>query len=392
MGLIKMNSSKASVGKLENYLKQPEKTKEQLQTGLNCDIRHLSYEFKETKLMYNKDDGRRYYHLIQSFHTKDNISPDKAHEIGVKLAEKQFGSKGFEVGIITHTDKAHTHNHIVINSINAKTGKKFKSKAKDLWRIKENSNELCKEYNLKHSYIDHTKRTVSYDRGEFEAVKRGNSWKANVIKDIKETLSKQPTTMQELINQLEEKDYSIKYKKSSKTITFTTPEGKKVRGKTLTKSYEDLDYSKGALENEIKRYREISTTKERIGTRANRTINRKQEIERTDEKLYNSSNGPKHNKENDVGKRVDRHQKSITRNTKENDFDFEKARKHVRSEQQSTTKDFGKWNNRLEREHKQGLDGNAIDREQVRERNKELEQSKSKELKHNRTKNIDLSR
>lgn len=163
MALIKMTPGKAHVGKLEKYLKDVEKTKESIKTGLNCNIKRLSYDFSDTKKMYNKTSGRRYYHVVQSFNPKDNISPEKAHKIGVKLAKKQFGDKGYEVGVFTHTDKKHIHNHIVINSVNAKTGKKFKSKGKDLWRIKKYSNKLAKENQLQNSIIDHSERILIFN-------------------------------------------------------------------------------------------------------------------------------------------------------------------------------------------------------------------------------------
>ena len=385
MAIIKMTSGKAYVGKLEKYLKDPEKTKEHLQTGLNCDIKHLSYEFRETKAMYKKTAGRRYYHLVQSFSNKEDITPDKAHEIGVKLAEKQFANKGYEVGVITHTDKFHTHNHIVINSVNARTGKKFKSKAKDLWRIKDYSNELVKAYDLKYSLVNHLERTnnIVYDRGEYESYKRGNSWKADTILDIKKTLKEEPTSMNDFIDKLEDKGYGVKYSKTSKTMTFTTPQGKKVRGRTLTKSYEDIDYSKGALENEIQRFRKLSREKtyEQRNFKNERTYG-------TDEKLHQRSNGQGYDKENELGKGTSGHQKRIDRDTKPNDFDIEKAREFVESEQQSTAKDFGKWSDKLEREHEQGLDGNAIDRERVKQRNREIERAKQESLEISRARDI----
>ena len=170
-------------------------------------------------------------------------------------------------------------------------------------------------------------------------------------------------------------------------MTFTTPQGKKVRGRTLTKSYEDIDYSKGALENEIQRFRKLSREKpyEQRNFKNERT-------DGTDEKLHQRSNGQGYDKENELGKGTSGHQKRIDRDTKPNDFDIEKAREFVESEQQSTAKDFGKWTDKLEREHEQGLVGNGIDRERISERNKELEQSKQRKLKLDRGKNLGFSR
>lgn len=290
MGLITITNSKAYVGKLENYLKQPEKTSEELMYGVGVDPFNISGGFRDTKQRFRKTDGRRYYHVVQSFSPDDNVDPKTANEIGIDLAEKEFGDKGFEVAVITHTDKGHIHNHLVINSVNARTGKKFRSKAKDLWAIKETSNELCREYGLEHSVIDHSERTTSYDRGEYESVKRGNSWKAAIIQDVQHVLQKQPLSMEELIRDLEDQGYEIRYEKEHKTMTFTSPKGKKVRGRTLTKSYEDLDFSKGALENEIKRYqtrtnewKDFSQEFEEIRETESRDSSKEHELDRQDE-------------------------------------------------------------------------------------------------------------
>ena len=42
-----------------------------------------------TKKSYGKADGLSYHHIIQSFRPGE-VSPEKAHRIGVELAEKQF--------------------------------------------------------------------------------------------------------------------------------------------------------------------------------------------------------------------------------------------------------------------------------------------------------------
>jgi hypothetical protein len=276
MAVIKTHSSHARVGKLENYLKDHDKTNHNLQTGLNCNVDNFSYDFKDTKEFYQKDGGRRYYHVIQSFNPEDELDAQTAHEIGTKLANKTFGSKGYEVAVITHTDKNHTHNHIVINSVNLKTGKKYKSKAKQLWRIKEHSNELCKEYNLEHSIIDHTTRTNSYKRGEYEALKRGNSWKAEIGLAVVES-RENALSIDEFKENMHDLGYGVKYSKTRKYITYYDLDNSRrsSRGKTLNQSFDDYDFSKQGVENEIRRNaarereterkweRELSTLSER---------------------------------------------------------------------------------------------------------------------------------
>ncbi|MGM0380228.1 MAG: hypothetical protein ACQEQE_10825 [Bacillota bacterium] len=141
------------------------------------------------------------------------------------------------------------------------------------------------------------------------------------------------------------------------------------------------------MENEIERFRQLSREKtyEQRNLKNERTYG-------TNEKLHQRSNGQGYNKENELRKGTSRHQKNINGNTKQNDFDFEKARKYVKSERNTTKKDFGKWNDRLKKEHEQGLDGNAIDRERTLKGNRKLEQSKQRKLKLDREKNFGFSR
>lgn len=53
---------------------------------------------------------------MQSFKENEITDPYKAHEIGLKWADKMFGDK-YQYVLSTHIDKGHIHNHVVINSV-----------------------------------------------------------------------------------------------------------------------------------------------------------------------------------------------------------------------------------------------------------------------------------
>ena len=87
------------------------------------------------------------YHIIQSF-KPDEVTPEQAHKIGVEFAKKCFGDK-YQAVIGTHLDRAHYHNHIVINSVSLIDGKKYRNDFKDYFRdIRGISDGLCKQYGL----------------------------------------------------------------------------------------------------------------------------------------------------------------------------------------------------------------------------------------------------
>ena len=104
------------------YIMKEEKTEQKLISGINCMPETAMEEFIAVKKQFSKTDGRQYYHVVQSFSPEDNISPETAHEIGLKFA-KYFGN--YQMVIATHTDRNHIHNHIVFNSVNFENGKKF---------------------------------------------------------------------------------------------------------------------------------------------------------------------------------------------------------------------------------------------------------------------------
>ena len=70
-----------------------------------------------------KEDGILAFHGYQAF-KPDEVTPEVAHEIGIKLAEKLWGDR-FEIVVTTHLDKKHIHNHFVLNSVSFVDGKKF---------------------------------------------------------------------------------------------------------------------------------------------------------------------------------------------------------------------------------------------------------------------------
>lgn len=76
-------------------------------TGVNCTPQSAYTEFNNTKRLYGKTDGRLFYHFVQSFSVDENISPQTAHEIAVRFAEKTEMFNGFEIVVSTHCDRGH---------------------------------------------------------------------------------------------------------------------------------------------------------------------------------------------------------------------------------------------------------------------------------------------
>lgn len=130
-----------------NYATNPEKTEQQHYiTALNCFKETAKEEMKITKEQYRKTDGIQAFHLVQSF-KENEVSPEVAHEIGVRLAEEIFGER-FEVVVSTHLNTKCYHNHFIINSVSRLDGMKYYDTHESYAHIREVSDELCREYNL----------------------------------------------------------------------------------------------------------------------------------------------------------------------------------------------------------------------------------------------------
>ena len=134
-----------------DYAMNKDKTEKQFfVTGINCDARIASDEMNLVKLQYNKTDGIQGFHGYQSFEeTKEetNLTPEIAHEIGVKLANQLWGDR-FQVVVTTHLNTDHIHNHFVINSVSFVDGYRYYSNRYNTAKFRHISDEICKEHGL----------------------------------------------------------------------------------------------------------------------------------------------------------------------------------------------------------------------------------------------------
>lgn len=243
MAVIKRIASKATPRKIVSYLTQEEKTEEKLIGGKDCDPDNIVNDFNMTQELYGKTGGVKYHHIIQSFSPEDNITPEKAHEIGKELAESQF--KGFEVFVVTHKDKDHIHNHLVVNSVSFENGLKYNASNKSLWDIKRESNRLCERENLKTLDLEH-KAEKRISSAEKRIMDRGQiPWKDELrqIIDIARERTKDLQSFREFL----EKNFDIETRVTKNSISYKHPDhGKAIRGRSLGDRY-----NKEELENEF---------------------------------------------------------------------------------------------------------------------------------------------
>ncbi len=142
-------------------------------SGINCLPDTAYNEMMKTKGYWKKKEGILGYHAFQSF-KEGEITPDKAHLIGIKLAEELWGDR-FEVLVTTHINTDHIHNHFVINSVSFKDGKKYHDCNETYALLRHTSDSICQEYGL--SVVDKNKKKrekVNYDNYYKGYVKKNN--------------------------------------------------------------------------------------------------------------------------------------------------------------------------------------------------------------------------
>ncbi len=129
------------------YAVNGEKTEEKLYvSGINCMPDTVLQEMRNTKKEFFKTTGIQCFHGVQSF-VKGEVTPEQAHEIGIKLAEELWGDK-FQVVVSTHLNTDNLHNHFVLNSVSFLDGKRFCNTKKDYATMRKASDKLCEEYGL----------------------------------------------------------------------------------------------------------------------------------------------------------------------------------------------------------------------------------------------------
>lgn len=299
MAIIEAISSKANIKRIISYVTQDKKTNVNLISGKDCMAESCLEEMLYTKNLYHKNSGRQYIHIIQSFDPKDNLSAEQVHNVGIKLANT---FNGFQVLVATHIDKNHLHNHLVINSVSFENGYKIQMSKKDLQYIKDYSDKLCLEIGA--SIIPKKEKTNYIKRNEYRVAEQGKSWKFKLMNAIDLSLA-ESNTKEEFIKNMNKLGYQVNWTDTRKYITYTTPEGYKCRDNKLY----DEKYSKGAMENEFRRFEKEQSNSTR---KSSSPFNSKDGLlsNRTRDNKGFISNGTSN------GRRYSNYEKEITRYTR----------------------------------------------------------------------------
>lgn len=211
-----MNKDKTTISVAPiNYIMDDNKTlNTNLVSTFACDKTTATDDFN--KVLNHRSSTQRSVlaqHMIQSFKPGE-VSINDAHEIGIKLADEFLGDR-FQYVVATHIDKNHIHNHIIFNNVSFKDFKTFKSKKKNIYKLREVSDDLCREYGL--SVIEQPdKDRLRKDPKSFYT-KYKNSYR-NILKSDIDFAIKKSVNYDHFLEVMESLDYAIN--KDNKFTTF----------------------------------------------------------------------------------------------------------------------------------------------------------------------------
>ncbi len=184
-----MNIGAGKKGKITNHLKNAldyimneAKTESGvLVGGWNC-VPNLAFEqMVGTKELYGKTGGRQGYHIVISCPPEEG-TPEQLLELMKEFAQEFLGDD-YEAVYSVHVDKEHCHGHLVFNSVNMNTGKKYEYKKGD-WKyeIQPITNRLCEKHGLSIMPAEYSKDPVNMNRKQWE---KEQSWSDFIEADVK---------------------------------------------------------------------------------------------------------------------------------------------------------------------------------------------------------------
>ena len=243
--------SRAAIRGVILYVMQEKKTAWEggpLVSGINCQPQSVYDDFLNTKLLYHKDGGVMFYHMVQSFPKGAAVDPRQAHEAARRLAEY---FNGCEVLVCTHVDREHIHSHCVINSVNFETGKKLHMAKEQLQELMRRNDMICQEMGLP-VFDAPTQQARGMSGAEYHTALKGQSWKLRLMNTIDECM-KYAADKDAFVFLMASEGYAVRWESGRKYITYTTPDGLKCRNNKL----HEEKYCKEAMEHEFRIRAEI---------------------------------------------------------------------------------------------------------------------------------------
>lgn len=266
-----------------NYITNGDKNRIYDVTGIGLnDNKDIAFsEMVVNKKGHDNITGRQYKQFILAFPI--GIDPQVAHKIGIEFAEEELEKRGYKSIIATHTDKAHPHVHIVCDSVNNLTGKKFheierkaldreinryKNYNKDidtsevvLEDLKESFDQKCLEYGIQPIKKEKSHSKNIWNKDQYTTLSKEDSFRNKIAKAYEEVALMPSTNKNNVFERLKgygieiaerdgKKQFDFEKKKLSLEITYLDKNGVEKKGRCrLSTLAKEEDFRFNSTEN-----------------------------------------------------------------------------------------------------------------------------------------------
>ena len=179
------------------------------ETGLSCLCETAFADMRANNLRWHKEGGVQGYHLVQSF-AEGEVTPELAHQIGVKLADQLLGGR-YQAVVTTHLNTSCIHNHIVWCAVALDNGRKYHSNAKSYYtEVRARSDALCRQYGLSVIETERSQQS-SQPYAEWQAGQTGRpTWRSLIRQDVDDAIARS-LTWKQFVQAMELKGYTMRF-------------------------------------------------------------------------------------------------------------------------------------------------------------------------------------
>jgi len=175
-------------------------------------------EMLQNQEIHNSKTSNQVIHITQAFSPEESksLTPEEVNRIGLELMNKHFPNH--KSLVVTHADRDHLHNHIMLDPVNTVTGKRIYNKMsfQDTLREKSDLLLLSKGYSI----IEKKEGQRLSDKAHIIQAKNKNSY----IFDLREkALFAQKYARNFSEHKLIMEDFGIEVRLTNKTISYKYP-------------------------------------------------------------------------------------------------------------------------------------------------------------------------
>ena len=194
------------------YAENDDKTDQKLfVSGVNCTAERAYEEMKAVQVRFGMRGTNVAYHGYQSFMTGE-VTPEEAHQIGIQTARQMWGDR-YQVIVTTHLNTKTVHNHMVVNAVSFRDGKKFQNHISDHIKLREVSDGICRERGL--TVLDNAYFYTTESRGAYWFHRSGGVTHRDMLKSDIETCLRYAPSFDMVIDQLQKMGYQYDWERGS---------------------------------------------------------------------------------------------------------------------------------------------------------------------------------